>query len=207
MIFLFGVIAVTAALTATLLARPDVIRTTEGKAFAFLALFVAPALAVYGGASEHLERSKTTDFCLSCHVMEPYGKSLTVDDGEFVAAAHFQNNRMQRDHACYTCHTDYALFGGVRSKLRGLRHVLVNYSGSTPDTIRLYQPYNNRECLHCHLGARTFEEAGAHQGDDATLADLKSGKTSCVTSGCHDVVHDVRGLDNVTFWKPKGSSG
>jgi hypothetical protein len=26
------------------------------------------------------------------------------------------------------------------------------------DAIRLYDPYNNRECLHCHLGARSFEE-------------------------------------------------
>jgi cytochrome c-type protein NapC len=200
-IVLLGVIAIAAALTAILIARPAMIRTTEGKIFAFVALFVAPALAVYGGATAHLERSKTTDFCLSCHVMAPYGKSLYVDDKEYVPAAHFQNNRVPRDHACYTCHTDYALFGGVRSKLRGLRHVLVNYSGSAPDTIRLYQPFNNRECLHCHLGARTFEEAGAHQGDEVTLADLKSGKTSCMTSGCHDVVHDVRGLDRVTFWK------
>jgi cytochrome c-type protein NapC len=200
-IVLLGLIAIAAALTAVLVARPGLIRTTEGKIFAFLALFVAPALALYGGATAHLERAKTTDFCLSCHVMAPYGKSLHVDDREYVPASHFQNNRVPRDHACYTCHTDYALFGGVRSKLRGLRHVLVNYSGTAPDTIRLYQPFNNRECLHCHLGARTFEETAAHQGDEVTLADLKSGKTSCMTSGCHDVVHDVRGLDRVTFWK------
>jgi cytochrome c-type protein NapC len=206
-IVLLGVILIAAALTATLVARPDLIRTPEGKIFAFLALFVAPGLAVYGGAAAHLERSKTTDFCLSCHIMAPYGKSLHVDDKEYVAAAHFQNNRVPRDHACYTCHTDYALFGGIRSKLRGLRHVIVNYTGTAPDTIRLYHPYNNRECLHCHLGSRTYEEATAHQSDDATLADLRSGKVSCVTSGCHDVVHNVRGLNQVTFWKPKEGQG
>jgi hypothetical protein len=27
-----------------------------------------------------------------------------------------------------------------------------------PGNIKLYQPFNNRECLHCHLGARSFEE-------------------------------------------------
>lgn len=197
---LLGLIALAGVVLIVLAARPDVTRSTGGKILAFLALFVAPGLAVYGGATAHLERSKSTEFCISCHAMEPYGMSLHVKDTEYLAAAHFQNNRVPRDHACYTCHTDYALFGGVRSKLRGLRHVMVNYFGSVPDTIHLYNPYNNRECLHCHLGSRSYEESSGHQGEEVSLADLRSGKVSCTTSGCHDVVHDVHRLKGVEMW-------
>ena len=29
---------------------------------------------------------------------------------------------------------------------------------------------------------------------------LKSNAISCITSGCHDVIHDVKNLANVEFW-------
>ena len=93
--------------------------------------------------------------------MEPYGRSLLVDDPAYVPARHFQNNRVPRDDACFTCHTNYTLFGDYKAKLRGLRHVYVNYIGTIPKQIKLYDPYNNRECLHCHGGARTFEDERA----------------------------------------------
>jgi hypothetical protein len=31
---------------------------------------------------------------------------------------------------------------------------------------------------------------------------IKSNQMSCVTSGCHDTVHDVASLDHVKFWSP-----
>jgi nitrate/TMAO reductase-like tetraheme cytochrome c subunit len=43
-----------------------------------------------------MERSKTTTFCLSCHTMESFGKSLYVDDPTHIPAAHFQNHRVPR---------------------------------------------------------------------------------------------------------------
>ncbi|HXF59082.1 MAG TPA: NapC/NirT family cytochrome c [Candidatus Saccharimonadales bacterium] len=183
-------------------ARPEVTRVPGGKALAFLLVFLAPGLALFGGATAHLERSKTTQFCLSCHIMEPYGKSLAIDDKEYIAAQHFQNGRVPRDHACYTCHTDYAIFGGVRSKMRGLRHVMVNYFGTHPDTIKLYNAYNNRECLHCHLGSRSFEQSSGHQDEATPMAAIKSGKVSCLEAGCHDVAHNVHDMADVTFYKP-----
>ena len=48
------------------------------------------------------------------------------------AGQHYQNNRIPRDKACFTCHTDYTLFGDAKAKLRGLRHVYVNYLGRSP---------------------------------------------------------------------------
>ena len=173
-----------------------------GKIFAFGALFLLPALSLAAGYSTHMERAQATEFCLSCHVMTDYGKSLTVDDPSYIAAVHFQNNRVPRDRACYTCHTDYTMFGGVNSKIRGLRHLYVQYWGTvpTPAQIKLYEPYNNRECLHCHEGARTFEEASAHNREPDSLASIKANRLSCTSSNCHDIVHDVSSLNDVTFW-------
>jgi cytochrome c-type protein NapC len=116
---------------------------------------------------------------------------------------HFQNNRVPRDEACYTCHTDYAMFGGVRAKIRGLRHVYVQYLGTIPkpEDIKLYQPYNNRECLHCHEGARSFVDASAHKRTPEMLSQIKSNQLSCTGSKCHDTVHDVDTLADSKFWK------
>jgi cytochrome c-type protein NapC len=187
-------------LAALLFARPTLTVTREGKILAFVALFLFPVLCCAVGFSLHMERSKTTTFCLSCHIMEPFGRSLYVDDIHYIAAAHFQNHRVPADEACYTCHTDYVLYGGIRAKWRGMRHVYVQYLGKppAPQAIRLYTPYNNRECLHCHLGARSFEESATHT---AIHDDIVSNQVSCVSSGCHDTVHNVASLANVKFWK------
>ena len=201
------VVAILAGLTAMLAVlvalRGDLTRARGGKILAFLALFLLPALAVYAGFSTHMQRAQTTAFCLSCHVMTDYGRSLLVDDPSYVPATHFQNNRVPRDRACYTCHTDYTMFGGVRSKLHGMRHLYVQYLGRIPppDKIELYEPYHNRECLHCHDGARKFEQMSAHVKTPQMLGDITSGRLSCVSSRCHDTVHDIGSLADATFIK------
>ena len=139
---------------------------------------------------------------MSCHVMTDYGKSLRINDSSFVPASHFQNHRIPVDEACFTCHTDYTMYGDITAKLRGLRHVYVYYLGNVPkpEEIKLYRPYNNRECLHCHEGARTFEEGALHSADPSIMAAIKSNETSCMTSGCHEHVHEVAKLPEMKFW-------
>jgi cytochrome c-type protein NapC len=198
---LLSLILFSAVLVSVLVALPGITVSRGGKILAFLVLFVLPLLCMAIGVSSEVERSKSTSFCLSCHVMEPYGRSLRVDDPSYLAAAHFQNHRVPADQACYTCHTNYAMFGGVRAKMHGLRHVYVQYLGKLPQQIHLYEPYNNRECLHCHLGARSFEEGAVHNADPDLLPAVKANKMSCLSSGCHDVVHNVGQLSNVKFWK------
>lgn len=195
----FILIGATIFLILPFLVRPSIAAGREGKILAFLALFIIPVLAASIGASEHFERSKETQFCLSCHIMAPWGKSLYVDDLSHIPAAHYQNHRIPPDQACYTCHEDYAMYGTLRTKLAGLHHVYVNYFGTPMDPIRLYHPYDNAQCLHCHLGARSFESNPLHA---AIRADLKSNKVSCLSSGCHDKVHDVGTLDQQKFWTP-----
>jgi len=198
---IFLLIALTIALIALLVARPGLTATNGGKIMAFLVLFGLPLLCLGLGFSAQMQNSKSTRFCLSCHIMEPYGQSLHIDDPGHLAAAHFQNHRVPPDEACYTCHTSYAMFGGLKAKLGGLRHIYVYYLGNPPKPadIKLYEPYNNRECLHCHAGARSFEEGATHNADPALLADIKSNKTSCL--GCHQPVHDVATLGEQKFWK------
>ena len=69
------------------------------------------------------------------------------------------------------------------------------YIGGIPEKIELSQPYQNRECLHCHAGARSYEESDGHADD---LADIASGKTSCLE--CHETVHDTESLADAKFW-------
>ena len=189
-------VLVSMGLIAVVAFRPSLTMARGGKILAFIALFVFPLLATGIGTSIHLEHSKTTEFCLSCHVMEPYGKSLLIDDTDYLPAAHFQNRRVPRDHACFTCHTSYTMFGDFEAKVRGLRHLYVNYLGTIPDQLQLYEPFLNRECLHCHSGARSFEESELHV---EVRQELAEDVTSCLE--CHESTHDPESVDGLPKWK------
>ena len=193
------VVVVAVILIAVVGLRPSLTAGRGGKILAFFAFFVLPVLATTLGVSVQLEHSKSTGFCLSCHVMLPYGKSLHIDDGEYLPAGHFQNNRVPRDQACYACHTTYTMFGDLQGKLRGLKHVYVYYVGTVPEKIELYEAYKNRECLHCHAGARSFEESDLHA---ELRGELEGNKTSCLE--CHAVTHGIEELEEIELWTPEG---
>jgi len=192
-----------AAVIGILAARPGFTAGRGGKILAFVAMFCLPIFCGLLGFSSEMQRSKTTAFCLSCHTMEDYGKSLLVDDPTHLPASHYQNHRVPVDEACYSCHTQYAMFGGLKVKMYGLKHVFIYYFGTPPalQDIKLYEPYNNRECLHCHQGARSFEEGVVHNADPATLPAIKSNQLSCLSSGCHDTAHDLAHLKGAKFWE------
>jgi nitrate/TMAO reductase-like tetraheme cytochrome c subunit len=195
----FLLIGFSILLILTVVIWPSLTESRAGKVVAFMALFVVPIVTAGVGGLEHLKRSEETQFCLSCHIMEPYGRSLYVDDKSYVPANHFQNHLVPPDKACYTCHTNYAMFGTIDAKMAGLHHVYVYWFGKPMNPIKLYSPYNNRECLHCHSGARSFEEGATHS---AMMSDLKANTVSCTTSGCHDNFHPVDKLGQLKFWKP-----
>jgi cytochrome c-type protein NapC len=155
-----------------------------------------PLVASAGTVKEGFQESSRARFCLSCHEMQPYGKSLFADNRQALPAVHFQNRLVDREDACYACHTDYALFGDVKAKLNGLRHVYVHYLGSIPDRPALYQPYPNRNCLHCHEDGRRYLEAPAHQ---TVRAAMESGQVSCLK--CHAVAHDMKAVAEHRLWQ------
>jgi cytochrome c-type protein NapC len=196
------IIVVSIVLIAILVTRPGITATKGGKILAFVAFLIFPLLSGGMGVSQHLEHSKSTKFCTSCHVMEDYGLSLRIDDRSYIPAVHYQNNLVPRENACYTCHTDYAMYGDFRSKIRGLKHVYAQYLSTPAQPIKLYTPYNNRECLHCHLGSRSFEEGATHNMEPETLPKVKANELGCTSTGCHEMVHNVSGLKDVTFWNP-----
>ncbi len=201
---LIAVIALSVILIGILIVHPHVTVTRGGKILAFVAILVLPILAGGFGVSEHLQRSKSTEFCLSCHVMQDYGKSLHIDDRSFIPAVHYQNNLVPRDNACFTCHTDYTMYGDINAKLRGLKHVYVQYLGKPAQPIKLYTPYNNRECLHCHQGSRSFEENDTHTKEPGALQKMKTNELSCSSTDCHNIIHRVDQLKDATFWKENG---
>jgi cytochrome c-type protein NapC len=202
-IAILALVLFTAVLAGVLVVRPAITVSRAGKILAFGVLFFLPLFSFAVGVQNEMQRSESTAFCLSCHIMEPYGKSLHIDDPSYLAGAHFQNHRVPADEACYTCHTNYAMFGTIKAKMGGLRHLYIYYLGKPPlpENIKLYEPFNNRECLHCHLGARSFEQGAMHNADPATLPAIKANALSCVSSGCHDTVHNVGHWgDKVKFW-------
>lgn len=196
---LLALVAFAVLLTGALLLFPGLAEDGGGRFLAIVALLALPALVTGGVAEAQLEQSKSTAFCLSCHEMEPWGRSLSIADREHLPAVHFQDRLVPREAACYTCHTDYALFGDVRAKFRGLQHLWAHFASppAGPEDIALYQPFENRECMHCHAGARGYLEITDHQ-DVAT--DLASGDLSCLD--CHDSIHDVDDLDELERWTP-----
>ena len=197
-------IVVAILLLLPLVLRPAMTKMRGGRLFALAAIIVVPVGAGFAGLNAHMEGAKTTAFCTSCHVMERYGQSLHIDDLDHIPAKHFQFNRVPRDTACYTCHTSYTMFGDYKSKFRGLRHLYIQYIGTIPKKIELYSPYENRECLHCHEGARSFVESVTHSSEPGRLSSIRNGATSCLTKGCHDTTHDAEKVASFPKWPPDG---
>lgn len=196
---LIALISLTIILAIFFLIYPAATAGPTGKVLAFVALFILPSLCVAGGMNEHMQRSEQTTFCISCHAMEPYGRSLYVDDPSHIPAQHFQNHRVPADRACYSCHANYTIYGPFKDKLAGLRRVYMQYVGTPPKVIKIAGGYSNLQCLHCHAGARNFQENPVHQG---LMDSIVSNQMSCISSGCHDTVHNVATLSHAKFWSP-----
>jgi cytochrome c-type protein NapC len=171
---------------------------TVGRLVLLVGLLALPLLLSAGNISYGLHESSSTSFCLSCHEMQRHGKSLFVDDKQALAAVHYQNRLVDRDSVCYSCHKDYAMFGDVKAKLNGLRHVWAHYIAGVPKKIELYQPFPNSNCLHCHDDSRRFVDGPAHH---PLLGALYAGTTSCLS--CHRVAHDMAKVDADELWQAR----
>jgi len=186
-LLLTGVLtALGVVLAAVFVVRPGLAIGRGGAVLGVVALLALPFALLWLGMDVHVHHSKNTSFCLSCHVMHPYGESLTELDEGMLAAVHFQSRYVPKEEACYSCHTQYTLYGGLNAKYAGVEHMWHNYVAGVTDPIELYSPYENRECLHCHNGAPSLEEQPAHEGQ---LEAMREGEISCLL--CHGPVHGV----------------
>ncbi len=194
---LIALVVLTIIMAAVFLVYPSVTVEASGKILAFIALCILPALCIGTGMSFHNERSQQTSYCVSCHSMVNHGRSLYLLDRHYIPAQHFQNHLVPSDKACYTCHTNYTMYGPLKDKLRGLTYLYMEYLSTPPKTLHLIGTYPNSECLHCHMGTREFEDSLAHM---PPLALLKSNQVSCISSGCHDMIHNVSKIDHLKMW-------
>ena len=142
---------------------------------------VLAPLAYLLNAGLAISGAKSVAFCNSCHVMHGYVEDLHDPDSEHLAAQHFQY-RWINDHQCYTCHSDYGLFGDVNAKLAGLRHVWFYTVGGYELPLKIRGTYDNQRCLVCHAPVTAYQEIGEHEKNGAAIA---SSAMSCVGGGCH----------------------
>ncbi|MFQ5607237.1 MAG: NapC/NirT family cytochrome c [Candidatus Zixiibacteriota bacterium] len=148
-----------------------------------LTLGLLPLLTLYMTVSSLFHYMKNDEFCDSCHVMKPFMAGLVDQESEGLAAAHAQHARI-REHHCYTCHTDYDLLGGVRAKVRGMRHLLAYYTSDEKGRPALYDPFPNGNCLSCHGKGTTYWAVEDHvdNHDEILTEDV-----SCLE--CHGPSH------------------
>jgi cytochrome c nitrite reductase small subunit len=154
----------------------------------FLGLAVLPLVLTFVGYQHGFERSKTVAACRQCHVMGPFVDDLRNVGSASLAATHYKNRYIQEYH-CYTCHSDYGMFGSLQAKLAGVGHVVRHVTGTYARPIKLASPYSNLRCLECHGRSQKFLTSPAHPGE--ALPALVSGTLSCLV--CHGPAHTPAG--------------
>ena len=152
---------------------------------AIFAMGVVPTAWFLAAFAFQFSAMQKVDFCLSCHTMDDYGKSLHADSEDSLVAAHYQNNRIPKDTACYVCHADHTpVIGPIKTKIKGLKEAYIEYIAGPPDEMHMKHPYENDNCLHCHEESKSF-----HEAHEDNLAALESGEERCLD--CHDVAHVI----------------
>jgi NapC/NirT cytochrome c family, N-terminal region len=156
--------------------------TAISKALLLGGILVIPIVVSVFATAHGMEQSMKTEACGSCHVMESHLSDLRDPNSDSLAATHYKNRYIQENH-CYTCHSDYGMYGTISAKLAGLGHSWRNLTGRYEVPIKIRVPYSNLRCLTCHGGARTF--LAKHDKDQ--ISNLMSGKDSCLD--CHGPAH------------------
>jgi cytochrome c nitrite reductase small subunit len=163
----------------------------------FTGLLVLPIFTIFLGSFATFEGSKNVEFCHSCHsAMDPYVNDMRNSKSTTLAALHY-NNRYIQEAQCYQCHTDYGVWGTIKAKATGLRHlyywITKTATARGEKQITLYGHYPNEFCLHCHAGSQRFLKAedGLHvdMADDLLVKDPITGEPNTFCIDCHGPVH------------------
>lgn len=156
-----------------------------GKWILLLIFFVLSPVIYLLNFNIAVEESKTVEFCNSCHIMNGYVNDLKNPDSELLASLHYQY-RWIADDQCFSCHSDYGLFGNAKAKMAGIRHVWAYYYAGYDTPIELYGTYNNQICLVCHAPVISFQEIEEHEEN---AAEIISNEMSCLGADCHVGTH------------------
>jgi cytochrome c-type protein NapC len=188
--------AVCAAIAATILVvylvrRPPLVRAT--KLWLLLGLGALPITVAVASNIQGYEETKERTFCGGCHVMAPYEADSNDPKSKSLASRHARNAMFGNEN-CYTCHADYGMFGTVVTKLGGMRHVYLYYTAyrtmpleESKKEIHLRAPYPNANCMQCHSTQGALWRS--HPDHASSLEDVRSGRVSCASEGCHGYAH------------------
>ena len=154
---------------------------------------VFPIATAMTGNYAGFEATKERTFCGSCHVMTPYAQDSSDPTSTTLAARHGRN-ALFGDANCYACHANYGMFGTVKTKLGGLRHIyeyVFHYHDMSleeaREKIHIREPFQNATCMHCHSTENPiFSGLKDHA---STLDRIRNGEVSCASEGCHGPAH------------------
>ena len=135
--------------------------------------------------------------------MRPPATAHRVVDGAL--GARHARNAMFGDENCYACHADYGMYGTLVTKMGGMMHVYNYYLGGyhtmpievAKAEIHVNKPYPNDNCMQCHSTKDALW--GARPDHKAMLDDVRSGRVSCASGGCHGLAHP--------YWGPTTADG
>jgi cytochrome c-type protein NapC len=154
----------------------------------FFALGVFPTSAALFGNASNLETTKTVQFCGSCHVMDSYVADVRDPSSKSLASMHGRLETFRED-ACYACHADYGMYGGVTTKINGMHHVVAFYGEDWSEpghrAPALYEPYDTQRCTSCHDPLRVGAPLEHRVHEDK----LRAREISCAANGCHGPPH------------------
>jgi len=149
-----------------------------------VSLCMIPIFVLFLGNIVAYEEAKELSFCASCHpVMDPYVNDLADPKSTTLAAIHNKNRYIQKAQ-CYACHVGYGINGTGKAKMNGLMHLYKFFTNTHTHPIKLYDPYDNSNCLTCHKGSQKFEKNDVH---DPLMSELVSNGMSCMD--CHGPAH------------------
>jgi nitrate/TMAO reductase-like tetraheme cytochrome c subunit len=163
--------------------------STVEKLLLILVLGVAPAMFAFAVFALSFSRAERLSFCASCHTMTPWVADLENPNSTSLASKHYRN-RWIVEKQCYTCHVNYEFMGPLAAKIDGMHHMLAYYTGiGVPqDTIKLYEPFPNANCLRCHGAAQNFNQSPTHA---AVMEQVRANHLSCTV--CHQPMHTPQG--------------
>ena len=149
----------------------------------FLGVCCVPFPAMLMSTAVGLEQSKAIAFCDSCHLMRAFVADMKDPGSRSLSALHFRNRYIQDEH-CYSCHTDYGLFGTLEAKIGGMSHVWSEFAGAGSGTVRPKTNYRFTICLNCHGQSSKFINQKGHAG---VVNKVVSGQSACTE--CHARSH------------------
>ena len=155
-----------------------------------IGVVILPGLAFVFSNLALMERSKSVDFCGSCHEMAPVLETV-VGEGDSLAAIHYRAAFPSKE-ACYVCHSGYGIWGEVQAKGAGVKHMWASLTGSVHYPLAIYEPFDYGSCLGCHAESRDFRAAAVHD-DPEIQSMLLSGELRCA-GACHPVAHPPEAL-------------